>query len=321
LAAQSTRPGAGKGIVLTPLKRTIDEAGYHYEHVEVAVDRKARTATLTVSAPKGPQPGDVAGIHAAGAGWWPLAMARELDDAILCLRTNEAEVGTWLLKTRGDADAALVADAILQKHRNDWLVKETIGLLRRTLARLDVSSRTLFAIIDQGSCFAGTLAELAFAADRSYMLQLPDSEPGAPTITPSEANFGLYPMVNGLTRLLTRFCEEEKPVVVARGRIGEKLDATVAAELGLVTFTPDDLDWEDEVRLAIEERSSLSPDALTGLEASLRFTGRETMETRIFGRLTAWQNWIFNRPNAVGEQGALKVFGTGAKAKFNWERV
>jgi benzoyl-CoA-dihydrodiol lyase len=321
LAGQSTRPGAGKGIALTPLKRTIDDGGYHYDHVDVAVDRKARTATLTVSAPSAAQPTDLAGIHAAGASWWPLAVARDLDDAILCLRTNDIEVGTWILKTRGDADAVLAGDATLQKHRGDWFVKETIGFLRRTLARLDVSSRTMYAIIDRGSCFAGTLAELAFAADRSYMLQLPDGEPGAPAIVLSEANFGLYPMVNGLTRLLTRFCEEEKPVQVAQGRIGEKLGAAVAAELGLVTFTPDDLDWDDEVRLAIEERASLSPDALTGLEASLRFTGRETMETRIFGRLTAWQNWIFNRPNAVGEQGALKVFGTGAKAKFNWERV
>ena len=321
LMGQSTRPGTGKGIALTPLTRTIDEAGYHYEHVDVAVDRKARTATLTVSAPAAAQATDVAAIHAAGASWWPLAMARELDDAILCLRTNEIEVGTWILKTRGDADAVLAVDATLQKHAGDWLVKETIGLLRRTLARLDVSSRTMYAIIDQGSCFAGTLAELAFAADRSYMLQLAEDEGGAPTIVMSEANFGRYPMVNGLTRLLTRFCEDEKPVAAARSRSGEKLGATAAAELGLVTFTPDDLDWADEVRLAIEERTSLSPDALTGLEASLRFTGRETMETRIFGRLTAWQNWIFNRPNAVGEQGALKVFGTGAKAKFNWERV
>ena len=321
LMAQSARPGAGKGIALTPLKRTIDDAGYHYEHVDAAIDRKARTATITVSAPRGAQPNDVAGIHAAGASWWPLAMARELDDAILLLRTNDLEVGTWILKTRGDADAVLAVDATLQKHRGDWLVKETLGFLRRTLARLDVTSRTLFAIVDQGSCFAGTLAELALAADRSYMLQLPEGEAGAPQIVLSELNFGTYPMVNGLTRLLTRFCEEAKPVEVARGRIGQKLGAEAARELGLVTFTPDDLDWDEEVRIAIEERSSLSPDALTGLEASLRFTGRETMETRIFGRLTAWQNWIFIRPNAVGEQGALKVFGTGSKAKFNWERV
>jgi benzoyl-CoA-dihydrodiol lyase len=321
LMDRSTRPGTGEGVALTPLKRTIDDAGYHYGHVDAVVDRKARTATLTVSAPAAAQPADIAGIHAAGAAWWPLAMARELDDAILCLRTNEIEVGTWIVKTRGDADAVLAVDAALQRHRDVWFVKETIGFLRRTLARLDVTSRTMYAIVDRGSCFAGTLAELAFAADRSYMLQLEEGGPDAPTIALSEANFGFYPMVNGLTRLLTRFCEEEQPVAAARTRVGEKLDAKAASSLGLVSFTPDDLDWDDEVRLAIEERSSLSPDALTGLEASLRFTGRETMETRIFGRLTAWQNWIFNRPNAVGEQGALKVFGTGAKAKFNWERV
>jgi benzoyl-CoA-dihydrodiol lyase len=321
LEGQSSRPGSGTGVKLPALKRAIDDAGYHYEHVDVTIDRKARTATLTVSAPKSAQPTDVAGIHAAGASWWPLAMARELDDAILLLRTNDLDVGTWLLKTRGDADAVLAAEAALLKHRDDWFVTETLGFLRRTFARLDVSSRTLFAIVDQESCFAGTLAELAFAADRSYMLQLPDDEPNAPTLVLSEMNFGPLPMVNGLTRLLTRFCEEEKPVATVRERIGQRLNAEVALELGLVTFTPDDLDWEDEVRIAIEERASLSPDALTGLEASLRFTGRETMETRIFGRLTAWQNWIFNRPNAVGEQGALKVFGTGSKAKFNWDRV
>jgi benzoyl-CoA-dihydrodiol lyase len=321
LRERSTRPGAGQGVTLTALKRTIDEAGYHYEHVDVAIDRKARTATLTVTGPRAAQPDDLAGIHAAGAGWWPLAMARELDDAILLLRTNDIEVGTWLLKTRGGAAEVLAADAALARHAGDWFVRETVGFLRRTLARLDVSSRTMYAIVDQGSCFAGTLAELAFAADRSYMLQLPEDDAAAPAIVLSEANFGRYPMVNGLTRLATRFCEDEAPVRAARERIGVPLKAAAAAELGLVTFTPDDLDWDDEVRLAIEERASLSPDALTGLEANLRFTGRETMETRIFGRLTAWQNWIFNRPNAVGEQGALKVFGTGAKAKFNWERV
>jgi benzoyl-CoA-dihydrodiol lyase len=321
LSARSARPGSGRGITLAPLKRTIDDAGYRYEHVDVAIDRKARTATLTVSAPEAPQPDDLAGIHAAGADWWPLALARELDDAILLLRTNDSEVGTWLLKTRGEADAVLAADSVLERHGGDWLVKETIGFLRRTLARLDVSSRTLYAIVDRGSCFAGTLAELAFAADRSYMLQLPAEDASAPALVLSEANFGRYPMVNGLTRLLTRFCEDDQAVGAARARLGERLPAADAAALGLVTFTPDELDWDDEVRLAIEERASLSPDALTGLEASLRFTGRETMETRIFGRLTAWQNWIFNRPNAVGEQGALKVFGTGAKPKFNWERV
>jgi len=321
LAATSTRPGAGPGVALTALGRRIDATGYHYEHVDVALDRKARTATITVSAPKSPQPSDPAAILRAGARWWPLAMARELDDAILLLRTNDLEVGTWILKTRGDADAVLAVDAVLDARRDDWLVRETIGLLRRTLARLDVSPRTMFAIADPESCFAGTLAELAFAADRSYLLQLPDDEAGAPRIALSALNFGAYPMVNGLTRIATRFCDEAAPVEAARARTGAKLDARAALELGLVTYAPDDLDWDEEVRIAIEERASLSPDALTGMEANLRFAGRETMETRIFGRLTAWQNWIFNRPNAVGEQGALKVFGTGARAKFNWERV
>jgi benzoyl-CoA-dihydrodiol lyase len=321
LAASSSRPGAGPGIKLTPLARRIDDAGYHYEYVDVTLDRKARTATITVAAPKSPQPAEPAAILQAGASWWPLAMARELDDAILCLRTNDLEIGTWILKTRGEVDAVLAVDAVLDAQRGHWLVKETIGLLRRTLARLDVSSRTLFAIVDQGSCFAGTLAELLLAADRGYMLQLPDDEAGAPRIALSPMNFGAYPMVNDLPRVAARFGGESAPVEAARAQIGKKLDAEAALGLGLVTFAPDDLDWDEEVRIAIEERASLSPDALTGMEANLRFAGRETMETRIFGRLTAWQNWIFNRPNAVGEQGALKVFGTGSKAKFNWERV
>jgi benzoyl-CoA-dihydrodiol lyase len=321
LAATSARAGTGAGVQLTPLARTIDDAGYHYEYVDATIDRKARTATITVSAPRSPQPADPAAILLAGMSWWPLAMARELDDAILCLRTNDLDIGTWILKTRGDADAALAVDAMLDAQRGHWLVKETTALLRRTLSRLDVSSRTLFAIVDQGSCFAGTLAELVLAADRSFMLQLPDDEAGAPRIALSAMNFGAYPMVNDLARIATRFCGETAPVEAARARTGEKLAADAALELGLVTFAPDDLDWDEEVRIAIEERASLSPDALTGMEANLRFPGRETMETRIFGRLTAWQNWIFNRPNAVGEQGALKVFGTGAKAKFNWDRV
>jgi benzoyl-CoA-dihydrodiol lyase len=321
LVEQSTRSGMGPGISLPPLKRATDISGYHYQHVDVIVDRAARIATLTVSAPAGPQPETVEAIHRAGADWWPLAMARELDDAILMLRTNALDIGLWLLKTRGEIDALLATDATLAADPSDWLVRETIGMLRRTLARLDVSSRTLFAIIDQGSCFAGTLLELALAADRSYMLLLPDDEPNRPRIALSGMNFGAYPMVNHLTRIANRFCGEGKPVEAAQAVIGDKLPASVAEELGLVTFAPDDIDWAEEVRIAIEERASLSPDALTGMEANLRFTGVETLETRIFGRLSAWQNWIFSRPNAVGEQGALKVFGTGSKAKFNWERV
>jgi benzoyl-CoA-dihydrodiol lyase len=321
MVSESGRKGSSKGVALPPIKRKIDDAGYHYDTVDVQIDRAARTATITVSAPAQPQPSDLAGIHAAGAAWWPLAMARDLDDAILMLRSNELELGTWLLKTRGDAEAALSVDKVLKAQEGDWFVNETLGMLRRTLARLDVTSRTMYAIIDQGSCFAGTLAELALAADRGYMLHLPDDPANAPSIVLTEMNFGAYPMVNGWTRVLTRFCGDQGPVDTARKRIGEKLAAEAAGELGLVTFTPDDLDWDDEVRLAVEERTSQSPDALTGLEASLRFPVAETMETRIFGRLTAWQNWIFNRPNAVGEEGALKVFGKGAKAKFNWERV
>jgi benzoyl-CoA-dihydrodiol lyase len=321
LAAQSRRSGAGQGIALPVLSRTIDATGYHYRHVDIAIDRKARTAVVTVSAPAQQQPADLAGIHAAGARWWPLEMARELDDAILMLRTNDLEIGIWILKTRGAADAVLECDSALMKHWDDWFVRETVGFLRRTLARLDVSSRTLFALIDQGSCFAGTLAEVALAADRSYMLQFEEGDGDAPAIVLSELNFGIVPMVNGVSRIANRFCGESQPVEGARAKIGNRLHAAAAAELGLVTYAPDDIDWDEEVRLAIEERTSLSPDALTGMEANLRFTGAETMETRIFGRLTAWQNWIFNRPNAVGEHGALKVFGTGSKAKFNWERV
>ncbi len=321
LAAASDRPREATGITLTPLKCAIDLSGYHYEYVDAVIDRAARTATLTVSGPTQVQPDTIEGIIKAGIAWWPLQMARELDDAILNLRTNEIEIGTWQLKTRGNIDHVLAVDAVLAKHRAHWFVRETLGLLRRTLARLDVSSRTLFAIIDTGSCFAGTLAELALAADRGYMLQLPDNPENAPRIALSELNFGTYPMVNHLTRVATRFCGQQEPVEEARQVVGEKLDAHDAAELGLVTFTPDDLDWDEEVRIALEERASLSPDALTGMEASLRFTGAETMETRIFARLSAWQNWIFNRPNAVGEHGALKVFGTGSKAKFNWERI
>jgi benzoyl-CoA-dihydrodiol lyase len=320
LASLSNRQAA-KAVTLPPLKRVIDASGYHYDNVDVVIDRKARTATLTVYAPRHAPPADIEAIRAAGDKWWPLATAREFDDAILMLRTNDLEIGTWILKTRGDIGLMLALDRSLENNKGHWIVRETTGLLRRTLARLDVSSRTMFAVIDRGSCFAGTLLELALAADRSYMLQLPGEEPDFPAIAPSPMNFGAYPMVSGEARLANRFCGEEKPLAATRACIAQKLDAKAAAELGLVTFTPDDLDWHEEVRIGIEERTSLSPDALTGMEANLRFTGSETMETRIFGRLTAWQNWIFNRPNAVGEHGALKVYGSGAKAKFNWERV
>ena len=321
LAAQSKRTGTGAGIALTPLRRTADAEGYHYEQVDVRIDRQARTATLTVSAPDQDPAQDLPAIHAAGAQWWPLQMARELDDAILMLRTNELDIGTWILKTRGRAQAVLAGDAALMRHGDDWFVRECLGFLRRTLARLDVSSRTLFALLDETSCFAGTLAELALAADRSYMLQLPAGDTRAPVMVLGALNFGPLPMVNDSSRLANRFCGEPHALDAARARTGQPLDANAAVSLGLVTYAPDDLDWNEEVRIAIEERASLSPDALTGMEANLRFTGAETMHTRIFGRLSAWQNWIFNRPNAVGEHGALKVFGTGSKAKFAWERV
>jgi len=289
--------------------------------VQVQIDRAKRTATLTVHAPKGALPSSVEAIHAAGAAWYPLQMARELDDAILHLRTNELEMGTWLLKTTGDAQLALQSDALLAQHQNDWLVNETLGLMRRTLARLDVSSRSLFALIEEGSCFAGTLAELAFAADRAYMLDLPDTPDQAPHLVLSELNLGMFPMVNHQSRLQRRFYEESAPLEAVRGVIGKPLDAKAALALGLVTAAPDDIDWADEIRLAVEERAAMSPDSLTGLEANLRFAQKESMETRIFGRLSAWQNWIFNRPNAVGEKGALKVYGKGEKAAFDMHRV
>ena len=321
LAAQSDRPADGKGVALPAVKRTMDEAGYHYETVDVIIDRKARRATLTVTAPATTPATGIDDIVAAGAAWWPLLMARELDDAILMLRTNDLEIGTWVLKTSGDAQHVLAADAALAQHQKHWFVRETIGMLRRTLARLDVTSRTLIAIADRDACFAGTLAELLLAADRSYMLSLPDDEPAEAKVTLSAMNFGSYPMVNGQYRIAARFYGEEGPIAAARAATGKPLGAAGALELGLVTSTPDDLDWEDEIRIVLEERASLSPDALTAMEANLRFGPGETMETRVFGRLSAWQNWIFIRPNAVGEGGALKVFGSGNKAKFNWERV
>jgi len=321
LATQSDRPADGKGIALPALKRSIDEAGYHYQTVDVAIDRKARRATLTIAAPSAPVATTIDDIIAAGADWWPLLMARELDDAILMLRTNDLEIGTWVIKTSGDAQQVLAADATLAQHQQHWFVREVIGMLRRTLARLDVTSRTMIALIERDTCFAGTLAELLLAADRSFMLSLPDDPQQEPKIALSAMNFGSYPMVNGQYRTAARFYGEEAPIAATRAAIGKKLGAAAALELGLVTATPDDLDWEDEIRIVLEERASLSPDALTAMEANLRFGPGETMETRVFGRLSAWQNWIFIRPNAVGEAGALKVFGSGNKAKFNWERV
>lgn len=321
LAEQSDRPAQARGVALAPIERTIDETGCRYRYIDVRIDRERRTATLTVKAPTDAQPADLPGIEALGAAWWPLRMARELDDAILTMRTNELDIGAWLLRTEGDAGAVQAADAALLAHRDHWFVRETIGLLRRTLARLDVSSRTMFALIEPGSCFAGTLAELAFAADRAYMLALPDAPDQAPRLVLGEMNLGALPMVNGQSRLARRFYEEDDAMQGVRAAVGRALDADAALALGLVTAAPDDIDWADEIRIAVEERVAMSPDALTGLEANLRFAGKETMETRVFGRLTAWQNWIFIRPNAVGEKGALKVYGKGEKAAFDWSRV
>ncbi len=321
LAEQSDRPAGANGVALLPLQCVVEADALRYTHVAVQIDRTRRTATFTVQGPRGAQPHDVAGIEAAGASWYPLQMARELEDAILSMRTNELDIGTWLIKTSGDVAAVLAMDATLQAHQGHWFVRETVGLLRRTLSRLDVSSRSLFALIEPGSCFAGTLLELALACDRSYMLALPDDTARAPRIAVDEANFGAYPMATGQSRLARRFYEDAQPLMNARARSGEPLHADAAFSLGLVTACPDDIDWADEVRIAIEERVAMSPDALTGLEANLRFNGTETMATRIFGRLTAWQNWIFQRPNAVGEKGALKVYGKGDKAAFDWNRV
>jgi benzoyl-CoA-dihydrodiol lyase len=307
-------------VKLTPLKRRIDAGGYQYEFVDVRLDPAARRATISVHAPRAAQPADVGAIVRLGADWWPLQMARELDDALLSLRTNHLDLGTWLLKTVGDAAQVLAVDAALGQHAGHWFVRETIGMLA-ALARLEVSSRTLIALIEPQSCFAGTLLELALAADRSYMLDLPDTPTRAPTLTLSALNFGELARVDGLGRIESRFYREEAPLAAARAAIGRALMPADALALGLVTATPDEIDWNDEIRMVLEERASLSPDALTGMEANLRFGTGETLETRVFGRLSAWQNWIFIRPNAVGESGALKVFGTRNKAPLDWDRV
>ena len=310
LASLSDRPPDAPGVELTPLSRTIDDSGYHYKCVDARCDRAARTATITISTPES------LSDPSAGAGWWPLTMSRELDDAVLNLRTNEHDLGLWILKTSGRAQTVLDYDAQMLEQRSHWFVREVLGYMRRTFARLDVSSRSIFAVIEPGSCFAGSLFELALAADRVYMLDVPENQ-----ITLGEMNFGALPALNRAPRLANRFYQSTTAVQALRDCIGSPLGAREALAAGLVTVVPDDLDWADEVRLAIEERTALSPDALTGLEANLRFGDRETMETQIFGRLSAWQNWIFSRPNAVGAEGALKVYGTGARPKFTWERI
>jgi len=320
LAEQSNRPLNGKGIALTPLKRTADAAGLHYQYVDVQCNREARTATLTVRGPESVTEDTVDKALAAGASWWPLQMARELDDAILSLRASELDLGLWIVKTSGNADAVIATDEFILNHQDNWFIREVLGMMRRTFARIDVTSRSIYAIVEPGSCFAGTLLELALAADRVYMH---DALEGATTsfLALSKMNFGPLPMVNHLSRITARFYEDKAQLKALLNQIGKKLDPRESVDAGLVTAAPDDLDWEDEIRQAIESRASQSPDALTGLEANLRFGPAETAETRIFGRLSAWQNWIFIRPNAVGANGALKVYGTGAPIKFNWERV
>jgi benzoyl-CoA-dihydrodiol lyase len=322
LAEGSDRPANGKGVALTPLARTVEADALRYSAVTVEIDRAKRLATFTVKAPAKPVESDVASIEAEAASWFPLVLARELEDAILSMRTNELDIGTWLLKTEGDAARVQQMDAALLANKNHWFVRETIGLLRRTFSRVDLSSRSLFALIEPGSCFVGSYLELALACDRSYQLALPDDEAKAPKIGVGEINFaGLYPMATGESRLERRFYGEQPALDAVRAKLGQALDADAAFAVGLVTSNPDDIDWADEVRIVIEERVAMSPDALTGMEANLRFNGKENMHTRVFGRLTAWQNWIFQRPNAVGEKGALKVYGKGDKAQFDWNRV
>ena len=323
LAARSDRPGDEEGVDFGSLDRTIEGNRISYSNVTAEIDRTLGVAEITVKGPESPLPKTIDEIRAQGTAFWPLALGRELDDLILHLRANEDEVGVWVFRTTGDGDLVAEADAVLHEHAGHWLVREITLFLKRTFKRLDVTSRSLIALLEPGSCFTGTLFELAIAADRSYMLdgQMDGDNRAPPSLRLTEMNFGPYPMANGLTRLATRFLGDPGQPDALRVRIGEAIEGLDAEALGLVTFTPDDIDWDDEVRLALEERASFSPDAMTGLEANLRFPGPETMETRIFARLTAWQNWIFQRPNAVGDEGALQLYGTGDRAKFDKHRV
>jgi benzoyl-CoA-dihydrodiol lyase len=326
LALSSHRPTGATGIALTPLVRDIQKDAVVYSTVRVDIDRAQRRATLLIQGPDAPFDSGadtVAAVHAAGAEFWPLRAARELDDAIMHLRLNELDVGTWIFKSQGDAGRVLSYDAILEAHQDDWLIREITNNWKRVLKRIDVTSRSLVALIEPGSCFAGTLAEIVFAADRTFMFSgklKGDNRPRA-ALSLSKMNFGPYVMSNGITRLQTRFLGEPESVTAAQGAVGKTLDASDCEDMGLVTVAFDEVDWDDEIRIFLEERSSFSADGLTGLEANLRFAGPETMETRIFGRLTAWQNWIFNRPNATGPDGALRRYGTGVKGAFNTERV
>ena len=323
VATRSDRPKGAKGITLTPLERKIEKDRVSYSQVDVEIDRERGLATVTVRGPSTGVPASVEAAHALGAKFWPLTVARELEDAILHLRTNEAAIGVMLFRTHGNAQTVLDHDDFLAKANGDWLMREIRHYLKRVLKRVDVTAKSLIALIEPGSCFAGTLAELAFAADRSLMLigtREGDNRKAA-AITLGQANFGFYPMGNGLTRLETRFLGEPKTLETLNGKIGTAFEGEEAAELGLVTAAYEDFDWDDELRVMLEERTSFSPDAMTGMEANLRFAGPETMETKIFGRLTAWQNWIFQRPNAIGEQGALKLYGSGVSPTFNKDRV
>jgi benzoyl-CoA-dihydrodiol lyase len=322
-AAASPRKGAGNGIALTPLSRSIEDSGIRYGFITVDVDRAARIATISIKADDAPPPADIDGLVAQGTSFWPLQVARELDDAILHLRLNELQIAMVVFKSHGEPSNVLAYDEFLETNKTHWLVNEIRQYWKRVLKRVDVTSRTLVALVEPGSCFAGTLAEIVFAADRSYMLigsRQGDNRP-PPTIQLSMLNFGAYPMSHALTRLQSRFQAQPSDLEHARERIGEALDAEQAEALGLVTFALDDIDWDDEIRVFFEERTSFSPDSLTGMEANLRFVGPETMESKIFARLTAWQNWIFQRPNAVGEEGALRRYGTGQKAQFDPTRV
>jgi benzoyl-CoA-dihydrodiol lyase len=323
IAAKSRRPKEAKGITLPAIERTIEGDTLRYPHLNVEIDRERRAAHFRLNGPSSAPPADAAAIHAQGAGFWPLALARALDDAMMHLRLNETEIGTWVLHSQGDAAQVEAYDALLGKEASHWLVREIVLYWKRTLKRLDVSSRSLIALVEPGSCFAGTLFELVLAADRSFMLDgvFDGSNLPAATIRLTPMNFGPYPMGNGLTRLGTRFLSDPKHIDELKDETGEAIDAEAADELGLITFTPDDIDWEDEVRLAIEERAGFSPDGLIGMEANLRFAGPETMETKIFARLSAWQNWIFQRPNATGPEGALKLYGTGRQSKYDRKRA
>jgi benzoyl-CoA-dihydrodiol lyase len=323
VATRSSRPKAAKGIALPAVERTIDGDTIRYGYLTIEIDRERRAAKFRVKGPAAAPPADAAAVHAQGAAFWPLALARELDDAMMHLRLNETEIGTWVLSSQGDADLVEAYDALLAKEASNWLVREIVLYWKRTLKRLDVSSRSLIALVEPGSCFAGTLFEIVLAADRSYMLDgaFEGSNQEPATVRLTAMNFGPYPMGNGLTRLGTRFLAEPSRVNELKDEIGEALDAETADELGLVTFTPDDIDWEDEVRLVLEERAGFSPDGLIGMEANLRFAGPETMETKIFARLSAWQNWIFQRPNATGPEGALKLYGTGKQSKYDRKRA